>query len=448
MRHLWVHYVILGLILVLVTGLFAVTRHASSLSSFEASMLGQIEAQQRLASRIAQQAGILADGPSSGQLLSARERLYQFSEDLNQSLNADPFFRLRMPDAAREIYEREPKGIDSIISEISRSIHEIKRESGVKIRAIHLTRLAGTDLRELFHEVVDTTRRENAGTLRILDRTEMAGTIVLVGLLATWLMIFAVEEKRKIRMAAEIEMLRADTLRAAAYGQHQREFIAMTNHELRTSLAVIDGRARQITRRARETNDEHLMPRSKEITRHVQRLLDLMSAMLDRERIESGATSFKPAQIDPKQVTGELQYSIREMYPEHQFYVEYETGLGNVYCDANLLRQILWNLLSNAARFSPGGTDVFLGITRDAAGNCVLSVTDAGVGIPEDEMDKIFERFCHASTGAGRSGTGIGLHLVKNFVERHGGTIQVESEVGVGTTFIVTLPDLVGALAA
>jgi signal transduction histidine kinase len=108
--------------------------------------------------------------------------------------------------------------------------------------------------------------------------------------------------------------------------------------------------------------------------------------------------------------------------------------------DAARLERVLGNLLDNAVKYSPGGTEITLTVARSGA-TAVVAVRDRGVGIPAGDLPRVFERFYRGSNVAGRiGGTGLGLAGVKRIVEQHGGTIEVESVEGVGSTFTVRLP--------
>jgi signal transduction histidine kinase len=115
------------------------------------------------------------------------------------------------------------------------------------------------------------------------------------------------------------------------------------------------------------------------------------------------------------------------------------TGIGSFTADQRRLRQILFNLLSNAVGFSPPGGTVTLAAERRADA-VVFSVTDRGPGIPPEQKDKVFDWFETDSMGSQHRGTGLGLSLVRSFVELHGGTVTIDSVVGQGTTVTCTFP--------
>ncbi|MGI9493002.1 MAG: sensor histidine kinase, partial [Geminicoccaceae bacterium] len=111
----------------------------------------------------------------------------------------------------------------------------------------------------------------------------------------------------------------------------------------------------------------------------------------------------------------------------------------DIHADGKLLRQVFSNLISNAVKYSPGSSKIWINGYR-SNGMIVISFHDQGVGIPEKELESLFGRFFRATTATGIPGTGIGLHLVKNLVDMHAGTIEVESATGEGSTFTISLP--------
>jgi signal transduction histidine kinase len=252
------------------------------------------------------------------------------------------------------------------------------------------------------------------------------------------------------RKNAEITRLNGELSAALeaekALNAMQRQFVAMVNHEMRTPLAVIDGRARQIARRAGTAEADDLASRSDEIRGAVTRLTDLMESVLQSARFEEGRIDFAPQGLDLSALVRDAVRSARIAYADRRFVESVDEGVETEAGDAVLLRQVVANLLSNAAKYSDPGAAVRIRLSC-GHGEATLCVRDEGVGVPADELERIFDRFFRASTAAGRPGTGIGLHLVRHFVELHGGRVSVDSAVGRGSTFTVRLP-LRGARAS
>jgi signal transduction histidine kinase len=245
------------------------------------------------------------------------------------------------------------------------------------------------------------------------------------------------------RKNAEITRLNAELSAALeaekALNAMQRQFVAMVNHEMRTPLAVIDGRARQIARRAGTAEADDIASRSGEIRGAVTRLTDLIESVLQSARFEEGRIDFNPVDLDLSALVRDCVRSAQTAYADRRFMESIDEGVATEAGDATLLRQVVANLLSNAAKYSDIGTAIHLRLSS-ADGEATLCVRDEGVGVPPDELERIFDRFFRASTAAGRPGTGIGLHLVRHFVELHGGRVSVDSAVGRGSTFTIRLP--------
>lgn len=218
----------------------------------------------------------------------------------------------------------------------------------------------------------------------------------------------------------------------------QREFVAMVSHEFRTPLAIIDGRARQISRAAGREARGQEAERADEIRAAVCRIVDLMESVLQSARMEAGKIEFKPQPTDLADIVREECRATAELARDRSVLTHVQQSIP-IDGDPVLIRQIVSNLLSNAVKYSDAGSTVTVRakLEGDAA---VVSVSDEGVGIPPDELERLFTRFFRASTSEGRPGSGIGLHLLRHFVDMHDGGVDVVSEVGVGTTFTVTLP--------
>ncbi len=167
--------------------------------------------------------------------------------------------------------------------------------------------------------------------------------------------------------------------------------------------------------------------------------MSLIETVLDAAHLEEGRIKFEPGDCAICDLLEDLQKAYLETYPKHRIEVDLEELPSSITADERLIRQVFSNLLSNALKYSPEGTTVRVGGWRD--GNMVvISIQDDGVGIPGDELSRLFERFFRASTSTGIAGTGIGLHLTHHFIDLHGGSIEVDSSEGAGSTFTVRLP--------
>jgi signal transduction histidine kinase len=221
------------------------------------------------------------------------------------------------------------------------------------------------------------------------------------------------------------------------------QFVSTVTHELRTPLTSMIGYLEMLTGESDvgELSAEEQQHFLEIVDRNCQRLNRLVDDILTIARIDSGRFSLERTSVDLVSLASERIESIRAAAEQKE--VEIRLTIDQepppFYADAMRLGQLLDNLLSNAVKFTPAGSVVR--VTLALRGDTVrVEVADSGVGIPRDELDKLFDRFFRASTAAAVQGTGLGLSIAKSIVEAHGGAISVESEIGVGTTFSVDLP--------
>lgn len=223
------------------------------------------------------------------------------------------------------------------------------------------------------------------------------------------------------------------------YNALHREFVSMASHEFRTPLAIIDGAAQRILRRADRLTSDELVERVGKIRHAVTRMIGLIDSTLSASRMESGHMELAVQPCSLPQILGAVCQRQQEISPEHEISLDVEQAPEQIIADPKQLDQIFTNFLSNSVKYSPGKGRIE--VTARADGEYVtISFHDHGVGIPEDEMPKLFERFFRASTSTGIPGTGIGLNLVKQLVEMHSGSIDVSSAEGEGSTFSARLP--------
>ncbi|MEM7042057.1 MAG: HAMP domain-containing sensor histidine kinase [Pseudomonadota bacterium] len=247
-------------------------------------------------------------------------------------------------------------------------------------------------------------------------------------------------EERTQQLAEQKERLAQALEKEHQLNGLQRQFVAMVCHEFRTPLAVIDGNAQRIMKRRETIAPERLMGGLGKVRVSVRRLTELMESVLSASKLEAGSIEFDPAPCNLVGVIEEVAANYREVNPSYDITADVAKLPERFVIDAKLIRQVVSNLLSNAVKYSPDGAEVSIEANSCDDGGVTIAVRDQGVGIPEDELKKLFQRFYRASTSTGIAGTGIGLHMVEALVNMHDGWIDVASEVGVGTTFTVYLP--------
>lgn len=220
----------------------------------------------------------------------------------------------------------------------------------------------------------------------------------------------------------------------------QRQFVSMVSHEFRTPLAIIDGIAQRIMRRLDKLGPDTVRESQQKVRLAVTRLTELMESVLSASRLEEGRIAFEPDVCPLVDLITDIHNSYSELNKDREIFLDVDRLPKTMIADGKLLRQIISNLLSNAIKYSPGGKRVWVNGHLDEQNDLLIAVRDEGVGIPEAELAKLFQRFFRASTSAGIAGSGIGLNLVQHFVELHGGRIEVDSTEGVGSTFTVRFP--------
>ncbi|MCP3143745.1 sensor histidine kinase [Pyxidicoccus xibeiensis] len=238
-----------------------------------------------------------------------------------------------------------------------------------------------------------------------------------------------VELDRLYRQAAEALRLRD-------------EFLLVASHELKTPLTSLSLTLETMERKHPAALEEP-KERLKRARRQVTSLIGLVDDLLDVGRIQQGHLELRQAPVSLGSLLAEVIASFRPLAPRHHLTLELPQGEVPVKGDAARLTQVFNNLLDNAIKYSPEGGAVRVKLMR-GEGLARVSVSDEGVGIPAEQFPELFERFFRARTTTTKSfgGLGLGLYITRNLVERHGGRIDVQSEVDQGTTFVVTFPEL------
>ena len=241
--------------------------------------------------------------------------------------------------------------------------------------------------------------------------------------------------------AYEFERDRAETL--AELDQAKTDFFTNVSHEFRTPLTLLLGPAEDAVTDETDPLTGRQRDRVEVILRNGQRLLKLVNTLLDFSRLESGRVEARFEPVDLGHYTRELA-SMFETAAQRlglALTVDSPSLPHPVYVDRDLWAKVVLNLLSNALKFTfEGGITVRLAVAAD--GDAELTVSDTGTGIPEHEVGHLFERFHRVSGARSRTheGSGVGLALVSELVDLHGGRVSAESVLGRGTTFTVRLP--------
>jgi signal transduction histidine kinase len=228
--------------------------------------------------------------------------------------------------------------------------------------------------------------------------------------------------------------------------QAKSDFISTVSHELRTPLTSITGYLELLT--DGEVGD--LPPSASKvlqvIDRNATRLRNLIEDLLTQSRIDAGRLRLDMASVDVAEVLRAVQAAMTPLAASSDVLLDFDcpvSGTLQVYADAPQLEQVFTNLVSNAVKFTPSGGKVSVVAEHDEVeGGVFAQVIDNGIGIPERDIPNLFTRFFRASNASASvtPGTGLGLAIVHEIVQRHGGEVDVESELGRGSTFSVWLP--------
>jgi len=218
--------------------------------------------------------------------------------------------------------------------------------------------------------------------------------------------------------------------------------LSTVSHELRTPLAIIKGYSTMLLDYDRKLSPREKSGNLRSIDRATDRLTDLVDRLLDMSRLDAGLLKLKKA---PTSVSGMVKEAITEARlraRKHKIVSHIMGRLPRIDIDARRIRQVLDNLIDNAVKYSGEGSSVVVEVMKKDGGGLQVSIADQGIGIPTEDLEKVFDRMYRLeqrlSTDPG--GMGLGLALCKALVEAHDGEIWAESQVEEGSTFYFTIP--------
>jgi PAS domain S-box-containing protein len=252
----------------------------------------------------------------------------------------------------------------------------------------------------------------------------------------------SLREQYTAELTLKNEQLEARNREVERANRLKTEFLASMSHELRTPLHTIIGFSELLG----EQLEGPLTDKQQRFVGHIlqdaRHLLELINEVLDISKIESGRLELKRETFDFGQCVEEVMAGIRHHAASRNITLENQNNFHeSLYADRLRLKEILYNLLNNAVKFTPEGGRVWIEAGREGD-TLHISVCDTGIGIPEKEQPSIFEKFYQVGdiSGGVREGTGLGLPITKHLVELHGGAISVASQPGKGSSFRLVLP--------
>lgn len=284
-----------------------------------------------------------------------------------------------------------------------------------------------THQHELEHKVHERTAELQQRTAELLEANKLLKLEII--------------ERKRIEEALEYAKQAAETANIS-----KSRFLANMSHELRTPLNAIIGYSEMLQEEAEDLEQDNCIADLKKIQAAGRHLLGLINDVLDLSKIEAGKMELLLESFDLGILLDEVESTVRPLIEkrENALAVTRPDLLGNVYMDMTRLRQMLLNLLSNAAKFTEKGL-IHLKVyhqTHAAKEWVIFQITDNGIGMTLEQQGKLFQPFTQADASTTRryGGTGLGLTITKQFAEMMGGYIRVESEFGEGSTFTLSLP--------
>ena len=240
-------------------------------------------------------------------------------------------------------------------------------------------------------------------------------------------------------LKTKAEKLQQALAKEKELSEMQRQFVATASHEFRTPLAIIDSTVQRLVRKKDRLSSEELEERARTVRESVATMTNLMETTLDAARMDAGQIKIVATDVDLEELLSAVCDRHRELNKDAHIRVEFDSLPKTLKADRGALAHVFENLVSNAVKYSADTTEVTV-LAKCEGDEVLVEVRDRGIGIDEEDLPQMFERFFRAKSAIGVSGTGIGLNLAKALLELHGGSISVQSQRGVGSSFIVRLP--------
>jgi len=225
-------------------------------------------------------------------------------------------------------------------------------------------------------------------------------------------------------------------------GEMKSHFVSVTSHQFRTPLAIIQSNAQLINMVLSKTDssiNEKIEPSTIRINREIKRMTELMDDVLLQGKVTSGNVDIEQTDVDIYDLIKNIADQYNELQKDNRKLIVTVSGNNiKLSVDVKMIRHAVSNLISNAFKYSEKKNPEV--IIEFAEKIVVIMIQDYGIGIPKTEIKNLFQPFYRALNVQTMQGTGLGLSIAKDYIELNGGTIEVESEINIGTQFIITLP--------
>ena len=256
-------------------------------------------------------------------------------------------------------------------------------------------------------------------------------------------------DRRTAQLAESMKMAQVASAQAEEANQTKSQFLANMSHELRTPLNAIIGYSEMLVEEITDRGTPGLAPDVQKIHGAGKHLLGLINNILDLSKVEAGRMELFLETFEIAPLVQEITDTLRPLVDKNnnRLAIACPDEIGDMKADVTKLRQSLFNLLSNASKFTQNGS-ITLAVEQSEPGWINFTVSDTGIGMTPDQQAKLFQSFTQADASTTRQygGTGLGLAITQQFCELMGGSIQVESQYGRGTTFTIRLPEAVQPL--
>ncbi len=213
----------------------------------------------------------------------------------------------------------------------------------------------------------------------------------------------------------------------------------MASHEFRTPLTTMMSSLSLVTKYAENNDTVNQNKHVSKIKKSINSLTDILNDFLSIGKLEEGKVENLQEETNIKLFISEIISEMKMMTLPEQKIIQIHTGVELVYMDKKLLKHVLFNLISNAIKFSPNGKSIE--VVTDITNELIkITIKDNGIGIPKADQKHLFERFFRGQNATHIQGTGLGLNIVTKYIELMNGTIKIESTENMGTTFIINIP--------